>query len=108
VSFLLPRDRGLAVRVIAPEKYRIEEFMRREQLNEQQARRRIHELDRGRREFVQWFSGKDVADPQLYDMVLNVGRLGPAAVADLIVAAHRQRRSGRAGAEPPNGLSQRH
>jgi hypothetical protein len=49
-------------------------------------------LDRGRREFVQWFFRKDVTDAHLYDMVLNVGQLGPTAAADLIVEAHRRRR----------------
>jgi cytidylate kinase len=90
-QFLLPRERGLSVRIIAPEKYRVRELMRCQGLDEAKARRRLIELDRGRREFVQRFFRHNVADPHLYDLVLNVERFGPEGTAEIIVGAYPER-----------------
>jgi cytidylate kinase len=91
---LLPRDRGLAVRVIADEKYRIGQLMHAEGLDEAAARRRVHVIDSGRREFVQHFFHRDPNDPHLYDLVLRADQLGVELAADLIVEAHRRRSTG--------------
>ena len=87
-QFVMPRDQGLAVRIIASEKYRMELLMERENIDARQARRIMKEMDRGRRQFAQFFFHHDISDPHLYDMVLNVERLGPARVAEQIVAAY--------------------
>jgi len=86
-QFLLPREKGLAVRIIAPKKYRAEQIMRREGLSRAEACRLIAEIDRGRREFVCRYFHQDIDDPHLYDLVVNVERLGPAAAVQQIVAA---------------------
>jgi cytidylate kinase len=88
--FLLPRDHGLAVRIIADEKYRVDQTMRSEGLDETAARRRIGEIDRGRREFVQRFFHRNPDDPHLYDLVIRTDRLGVEGAADLIVAAYER------------------
>ncbi len=85
-QFLLPREKGVAVRIIAPLKYRIQEIMRREGLNQTNAARVIEETDRGRRDFVLNYFQKEIDDPHLYDLVVNVGRLGPAAAVEQIAA----------------------
>ena len=89
-QFVMPRDQGLAVRIIASEKYRVQQLMERENVDAQQARRIMKEMDRGRRQFVQFFFHHDIADPHLYDLVLNVERLVPARVAEQIVAAYAE------------------
>ena len=43
--------------------------------------------DQDRRQFVSRYFHHDMSDPHLYDLVLNVERLGPAATAEQIVAA---------------------
>jgi len=85
-QFLLPPDRGLAVRIIAPKKYRIERIMRREGLNAAGAGQFAKETDRGRREFVERFFHRDIDDPHLYDLVINVGHVGSAGAVDQIIA----------------------
>jgi cytidylate kinase len=90
-QFILPRSRGLAVRIIASEKYRTSLLMEREGVDAQQAGRLMKEMDRGRREFAQFFFHHDIDDPHLYDMVLNVERLGPVGVAEQIVQAYGKR-----------------
>ncbi len=86
-QFLLPRENGLAVRIMASMKYRVARIVQRLQYDEAKARRYLHEVDHGRKEFVEKFFRHDITDPRLYDLVLYVDQLGPAMVADLIVEA---------------------
>ena len=53
--------------------------------------RRGVEVDRGRREFVARYFHHDIDDPHLYDLVINVERFGPEAVAEKIVEAYPRR-----------------
>lgn len=90
-SFLLPRDQGFAVRIIASEKYRLHHLIETHGYTESQARQHLAELERGRREFVQRFFRHDIADPHWYDVVLSVDRLGTEGAADEIVALYQRR-----------------
>jgi cytidylate kinase len=87
VQFLLSCSQLLAVRIIASEKYRVQKIMDRMNLGEVDARRIMHELDAGRREFVQRFFRRDVTDPHHYDLVINAERCGQQAAVEEIVAA---------------------
>ena len=86
--FLLPREQGLAVRIIAPRQYRQNQIMRRHGLSATRARRLMADVDRKRSEFVERFFHRDVSDSHLYDLVINVERLGPKAAAEVIVEAY--------------------
>jgi len=90
-QFMLPRGCGMAVRIVAPEKYRIDRAMRLSKMDETAAGRFLAETDRGRHEFVERFFRRDIADPHWYDLVVNVERLGPAGAAECIVAAYRRK-----------------
>lgn len=87
VQFLLPKDRGLSVRIIASEAYRTQRIAERENLTQKQARLKMLNVDNGRRAFVRRFFHHDIDNAHLYDIVLNVERLGPTATAECIVAA---------------------
>jgi hypothetical protein len=87
-QFLLPRDQGLAVRIIAPMEFRVRKIMGRHGLGGAEAQRFITRVDRGRRQFVEQFFHRDIDDPHLYDLVINVARRGPAATAEQIVNAY--------------------
>lgn len=89
-QFLLPRHGGLAVRIIAPPRYRIEQIMQRRGLSRQKAERFTEESDRGRSGFVRQYFNQDVTNPNLYDIVLNVEQFGPEVVAKLIVEAFEE------------------
>lgn len=86
-QFLLPRAKGLAVRVIASRKYRIERVMKRLNVGAAEAARAMDEVDRGRRDFVSRYFHHDIDDAHLYDLVLNVERLGLEGVVMQIMAA---------------------
>ena len=57
------------------------------------AREYLREVDRGRAEFVKQFFRRDIADPQLYDLIINVERFDPDITADAIVRATGYRSS---------------
>jgi cytidylate kinase len=99
-NLLLPRDRGLAVRIVASEKYRLRRVMERDGFREAQARRYIAETDRARRDFVIRFFHHDISDPHLFDLVIQVDRLGLAAAAEAIIAAYRHWNAVRSPAAP--------
>ena len=84
-QFLLPRDRGFAVRLIASDKYRIQNLMRAHGLPLGKARQMMQQLDRGRRQFVRHFFHQDATDPHVYDLVVNVERFGPEGTAEKII-----------------------
>ena len=90
VQFLLPKDRGLSVRIIASEAYRTQRIVQRENLTQKQAKLKMHNVDKGRSAFVRRFFHHDIDDPHLYDLVLNVERLGPTKTAECIVAAFQR------------------
>lgn len=89
-QFLLPREKGFAVRLVASEAFRIRRLMERHELGASKARQFMNQLDRGRREFVRHFFHQDVDDPHIYDLTINVERFGIEATADLIVRAMPQ------------------
>lgn len=89
-QFILPREKGLAARIIAPEQCRIEQTMQRRGMDHGQAKRYVEETDRGRREFVRRYFHHDVTDPHLYDLVINVAQVGAHGAAAVIVAAYEQ------------------
>ena len=86
-QFLLPPEKGLAVRIIASQKFRTEQVIQRDELSQADAARLVDQRDQGRREFVLRYFQKDIDDPHLYDLVINVDRLGPTAAVEQIVAA---------------------
>lgn len=89
-QFILPRKNLFALRVVASEKYRIRQIAARTGVSEAAAHQSILALDNGRREFVERYFHRDIADPHQYDMVLNVDRLGRDGAIHLILAALNQ------------------
>jgi cytidylate kinase len=100
-AFLLPRGPGLAVRVIATEKYRVRRIMDKYAMAETKARQYIATVDRGRKEFVARFFHHDVADPRLYDLVINVDCFGPEASAEEIATVWERREAARRSVAAP-------
>jgi cytidylate kinase len=89
-QFLLPRQNGLAVRLVAPEEFRVRQIMERENVDAEKAKRVMSDTDRGRREFAMRFFQNDIADPRLYDLVINTERFGLEAAAEMVLAASQR------------------
>ena len=83
--FVLPKDRGLSVRVVASMDYRTQQVMRDQGLEEKDAHRYIVDTDHDRNAYIKSHFGVNATDPHLYDLVLNVTNLSIDEAADTIV-----------------------
>jgi hypothetical protein len=86
-QFLLPREEGLIVRVVAGKAFRIEQVQRLRGMTARQARTWVDRTDRDRREFVEQHFHRDVNDMHAYDLVVNVEKLGLDGAARQIADA---------------------
>ena len=86
-QFVLPHEHGLSVRIVAPQKYRVQQIMERRHLSFEEALDYVVKTDAGRRDFVRQYFHHDVPLPHLFDLVVNVEKLGPERAAHLIADA---------------------
>ena len=94
-DLILPQDRGLRVRLFAPQDLRIREFARRQKCDEKAAQAQIKRIRLDREIFIRnHFHQGEPHDPTRFDVHLNLGRLTHADAVELIVAALRLRGAG--------------
>ncbi len=86
-GFLLPSGSTLNVRVIAPHAERVAYLAQWLRMSDEEAAAELAGRDRVRAALHAALTGKSASDPTQYDLILNSGRLGEAACADLIVSA---------------------
>jgi cytidylate kinase len=75
----------LKVRLIAPMEQRIRNAMLERDLTREEAARRIQKADEERAAYVRRVYDVDVADPALYDLVLNLGALSMETATEMVV-----------------------
>ena len=90
-SPVILRDRPgtLHVLAMAPPDLRVQRVALREEISVEEAKRRAHEVDRGRAAFHRKFFKVDADDPSLFDLVIHTRRLSFEAGAELVVLAAR-------------------
>jgi cytidylate kinase len=91
VHFMLPRELGLAVRLVEPRKSRIARVAAQRGCKEREAERHVDDTDRGRADFVRRYFHHDVADPSLYDLVINLAHVSREDAVELIATACQRR-----------------
>ena len=86
-GFYIFRNEPGAIRIFiqAPLAQRISRVMEKQHLCEEEARRVIEKVDKGREEYTQHFSGTSRYDTRNYDLVINVGHMSEDAAVDLIL-----------------------
>jgi len=89
-QYLLPRERGLAVRILAPLERRIAYTMEHRGIGRAAAEAWLREREQGQSDFIRKHFRRDVTDPRLYDLVINLERVDHQAAADLIAHAFRR------------------
>jgi cytidylate kinase len=92
--FILPRELGFAVRIIAPLKQRVTSIMERKQCTEREAKDFVETTDRDREQFIRRYFHHEVSDPHLYDLVVNLADIPRDDAVELIASAtkrHEQR-----------------
>lgn len=75
---------GVHIRLVADRETRIKNMMQLLETDEITARNAVRTQDRDRRRLVDDFFGKDIDDPGLYDLVLNMDRVHSEEAAELI------------------------
>jgi cytidylate kinase len=81
-NFILPPERRLSLRVVAPMAKRIRNVADAFDVTENEARARILEREERRRVFIKkWFQA-DIADPHHYDLVINTENIGIEGAVD--------------------------
>jgi cytidylate kinase len=90
-QFFLPRERGLAVQIVAPLNLRLERVMQRDGITRAAAQKYLRKKDRERRDFIRAHFDRDVADPNLYDLVINLHHVDADHAVDLIILACQKR-----------------
>ncbi len=91
-GLLLPRERGLSVRVTAPFEVRCQRYAGQHNISLKQAHSAVQKADKKQIQFVRDYLDKDIHDPRYYDIVFNTGKLVPQSVAKLIWRAFDQRK----------------
>jgi len=90
-DLILPREAGLRVRIVAPEKQRVQTLARRNGWDAKAAAAELERIGAERTDFIRNHFGKDEADPLRFDLTLNTGRMTPAQAVELIVYVLRRR-----------------
>jgi cytidylate kinase len=73
---LADRSDVCSLLLVADEGHRVERIARWQEVPEKEAHARLQRADRERRDYVMRFYGRDIADPTLYDVVIDTSRLG--------------------------------
>jgi cytidylate kinase len=86
-NFVLPADKRFAVRIVAPQAWRIENVAREFGLSREDAKRRVMRTESDRRAFIRKYFNADIADPTNYDLVINTATLSLDNAVTMISAA---------------------
>jgi cytidylate kinase len=84
-QFVLPAARGLTVRLVAPREQRVREFAEQKGCKKREAEKLLEEIDAGRTDFVKRYFHRNIADPHLYDLTLNLAQTSYDAAAEIII-----------------------
>ncbi len=84
---ILPPDKGVRVRIIAPIRERIARIAREQGISTADARRAVMRQDEQWRRFLRDHFNADADSLDPYDVILNMARMTVARACDLIVAA---------------------
>lgn len=90
-NFVLPPDKRLSVRIVAPLEIRIKNVARDFGIDTQESRRRVIRTDSDRRAFVRKYFNADIGAPLNYDLVINIGILSIKGAVDAIKGALGQK-----------------
>jgi cytidylate kinase len=85
------KDRGLAVRVMAPFEVRVARVAEANNISHEKAQEQVRDSDHSRSEYLRSVFGRYADDPLQFDLVINTEVLDVPQTADVIVATVRAR-----------------
>ena len=90
-NFITPFNKGLHVRICAPYLIRVERAVKFERFTRDEAVREIRKTDEQRKEFIRQYFGKDVSNPNYYDLVINTTSMTVDNTACLVIEAFKNK-----------------
>jgi cytidylate kinase len=90
-NFVLPPERALRVRVVAPFSTRAANVAQQFGVSRHDAERRITHTDSNRKSFVRKYFNADIAAPLNYDVIINTAVVSLDEAAAMVCAGIRQR-----------------
>jgi cytidylate kinase len=89
-NFLLPPEKRLSVRVIAPLETRVKNVSREYNVTVEGAKTRVLKTESDRKAFIKKYFNDDIRDPLNYDLILNTGSLSIDDAANAVKGALRR------------------
>ncbi|MFA6448984.1 MAG: cytidylate kinase-like family protein [bacterium] len=83
-NLLVPPEKRIAIRLVAPLEKRVENVMQQAGYTEKRARTFIAKIENERRQFIKKYMEKDIDDPLLNDVVINMATVMPEAVVHIV------------------------
>lgn len=83
--------KGFHIRIVAPLAWRVEQVSSFYEIPKEEATRRIRLMDAEREAFFRRYFNEDIANSDLYDLVLNQARLSMDTIVDLVVLGMQSR-----------------
>ncbi len=90
-DLILPKDRGLRVKVVCPYEMRVANFARHTGVTTKEATKQIERIHGERAAFIARHFKIDILDPTRFDLLINVSRFTPEQAVELILLAMRDR-----------------
>jgi len=75
-NFVLPPNKRLSIRVIAPMEERIRNVSKELDITVEEAKQRVIKIESDRKAFIKKYFNADIADIFNYDLIINTGTLG--------------------------------
>ncbi len=86
-NFILPPEKRLSVRMIAPLDVRIQNIARRFDVSVDEAKRRVIRRESRRKAFVRQSFNADISNPIHYDLTINTGNMGMVSAVEAVIGA---------------------
>jgi len=86
-NFLLPPEKRLSVRVIAPLDTRVKNVSREYDVTVEDAKTRVLKTESDRKAFIKKYFNDDIRDPLNYDLIINTGALSIDDAANAVKGA---------------------
>jgi len=90
-NFITSDYGGLHVRIVAPFLVRAGYTAQYEGYTIYEARERMQQFDKERKDFIKEYFGKDPSNANYYDLVINTAELKPEIAAEVILTAFKKK-----------------
>lgn len=90
-NFIVPSELALRVRIQAPYSIRVARAIKYEGVGLESAKEIIRSVDVDRKNFVRQYFGKNISNPNYYDVTLNTTHMSLEDARDLIILAFKRK-----------------